>query len=333
MNTQQRSNLSRAVISLVLMAVLAGCASRPQWPEESVNGSQADIHRRLVLDSVPFYPQEEYQCGPASLAMMLNTRGFNTDPDVLRELVYLPGREGSLRVELVAGARSHGVLVYELDGTLTALLSEVAAGNPVLVMQNLGLSWWPQWHFAVVIGFDQAQRNIILHTDTRERHEESLEVFTATWNRADNWAAVMVKPDQLPATAEAINYLMAANDLESTGRTLTAMTAYQTAEAAWPGQPAAILGQGNIAYGRSDWDEAVTHYRRLTERFPALAPGWHNLSQALVKAGCPVEASEAASCAAELAPERFEPVAEKTPVGSAQTNNQCPPVQCPQSPQ
>ncbi|MGM0769119.1 MAG: PA2778 family cysteine peptidase [Pseudomonadota bacterium] len=328
MNLQPPSNPLRVVISLVLVAILAGCASRPQWPEQAVADSNVDIHQRLVLDSVPFYPQQKYQCGPASLAMMLNTRGFNTDPEVLKELVYLPEQEGSLRVELVAGARSHGVLVYELDGSLASLLSEVAAGNPVLVMQNLGLSWWPQWHFAVVIGFDQAQRNIILHTDTRERHEESLEVFTATWNRAGNWAAVMTEPDQLPATAAPIDYLMAANDLESTGRTVTAMTAYQTAESAWPDQPAAIMGQGNIAYAQSDWPQAVAHFLRMTQRFPAVAPGWNNLSQALSKAGCPTGAGKAAACAAQLAPERFQPIsAGETDADDAR----CPVIQCPET--
>lgn len=314
---------------MTLVTILAGCASRPQWPEQSVDGSNVDIHQRVVLDSVPFYPQQAYQCGPASLAMMLNTRGFQTNPDVLKELVYLPERKGSLRVELVAGARSHGVLVYELDGTLASLLSEVAAGNPVLVMQNLGLSWWPQWHFAVVTGFDQEARNIILHTDTRENHEESLEVFSATWNRAENWAAVMVRPDQLPATATALDYLMAANDLESTGRTFAAMTAYQTAEAQWPDQPAAIMGQGNIAYARADWPEATGHYLRMTTRFPGVAAGWNNLAHALEKTGCGISAGEAATCAAQLSPERFEPPAGNAANTSAADELQCPVVSCP----
>lgn len=329
MIAQLASNLARTFISLVLVTVLAGCASRPQWPAQPAGDSQANLQQRWVLDSVPFYPQEKYQCGPASLAMMLNTRGFNTNPDVLKELVYLPEREGSLRVELVAGARSHGLLVYELDGSLAALLSEVAAGNPVLVMQNLELSWWPQWHFAVVIGFDRDERNIILHTDTREQHAESLEVFTATWNRADNWGAVMMAPDQLPVTADPISYLMAANDLETTGRTLTAMTAYQTAEAEWPEQPAAIMGQGNIAYARSDWPQAMGHFLRMTERFPTLAPGWHNLSQALGKAGCAKQANKAANCAAQLAPDRFQPTAGNNAVASGASNTLCPVIQCP----
>ncbi|MCG2581625.1 MAG: PA2778 family cysteine peptidase [Marinobacter sp.] len=322
-------SLSGTMISLALVMLLAGCASSPEWPEQSVADSHTDIHQRTILHSVPFYPQERYQCGPASLAMMLNTRGLNTDPDILKELVYLPERKGSLRVELVAGARSHGMLVYELDGTLESLLSEVAAGNPVLVMQNLGFDWWPQWHFAVVIGFDPEARRIILHTDTRERHEQSLTVFTSTWNRAEHWSAVVMKPDQLPATAKPLDYLMAANDLETTGHTFAAMTAYQTAEARWPDQPAAVMGQGNIAYSQTDWAAAIEHYQRMTERFPEVAPGWYNLSQALDQADCPFGAREAADCAATLAPGRFDAPSEHGRNASLSDNNECPVIRCP----
>ena len=78
---------------------------------------------------------------------------------------------------MVSAARSHGLLVYPLDGSLKSLLEEIASGHPVLVMQNLRFDWWPQWHFAVAIGYDASDRSIILHTGTQERHEQALEVL------------------------------------------------------------------------------------------------------------------------------------------------------------
>lgn len=120
---------------MLLVSLLAGCASAPKWPAPETH--QAMLPDKVVLDDVPFYPQERYQCGPASLAMMLNSQGLSSNPDILKELVYIPGREGSLQVEMIAGARAHGMLVYPLDGRLESVLTEIAAGNPVLVMQNL----------------------------------------------------------------------------------------------------------------------------------------------------------------------------------------------------
>ncbi|SFR64831.1 Tetratricopeptide repeat-containing protein [Marinobacter daqiaonensis] len=317
------------------MVILGGCANRPQWPDQtssavspiaSSRSSDLDLDQRLILEQVPFYAQEKYQCGPASLAMMLNAQGLTTEPDQLKDLVYLPGREGSLQVELVAAGRSHGMVVYELDGSLQSLLTEVAAGHPVMVMQNLRFNWWPQWHFAVVTGFDREKRNIILHTGTRELHEEAVEVFMATWNRTENWAVVMLPPGQLPATAEPIDYLMAVNDLETTGHWDTASEAYRTAERAWPDQPAAILGQGNIAWQAGDWAEATRHYLRLTSEFPDLAAGWHNLAQSLARQGCESPARNAAECAFSLKPDRFSL---EMPAISSGVSAECPSVDCP----
>ncbi|MDL0430410.1 PA2778 family cysteine peptidase [Marinobacter sp. TBZ242] len=321
--------LLRIVASALLATILVGCASRPQWPEPDTLDMPPDAEKRVVLDNVPFFAQERYQCGPASLAMMLNSQGLNTNPEVLKELVYLPQRQGSLKVELVAAARAHGLLVYPLDGSLESLLQEVAAGNPVLVMQNLRFGWWPQWHFAVVMGFDAEKRNIILHTDTRDYHEETVEVFTATWQRAENWAAVMLPPDQLPATAEPLPYLMSANDLETTGRTRAATAAYRTAEQAWPDQPAAIMGQGNIAWEQGDLELATRHYQRLTRKFPGVAAGWNNLAHSLAALGCVNAAETAASCAAEINPERFGGSIPE--VLNRDSTGTCPVLECPAS--
>lgn len=287
----------------LLVSLLAGCASTPEWPvPEADQPSRAD---RVVLDTVPFYPQEKYQCGPASLAMMLNSQGLQTDPEILKEMVYIPGREGALQVEMVAAARAHGRLVYPLDGELESLLAEVSAGNPVLVMQNLRFDWWPQWHFAVVIGYDAGKRDLILHTDTRERQPIALEAFANTWRRADNWSVVILRPDQPPATAKPLRFLKSAYDLEATGRTTAAGIAYRTAETTWPDQPAAMMARGNLAWQLGRQDEATDHFLRTVRRFPEFAEGWNNLAFALQARDCTYTASQAAKCAAALAPDRF----------------------------
>ncbi|GAA0849771.1 PA2778 family cysteine peptidase [Marinobacter szutsaonensis] len=329
-----RLRIASRILTLTGLVLLAGCASTPPWPEPESEAGKPVLPNRVLLDDVPFYAQEKYQCGPASLAMMLNSQGLETDPDVLKELVYIPAREGSLQVEMVAGARSHNMVVYPLKPKLEAVLEEVSAGNPVLVMQNLLIDWWPQWHFAVVVGFDSDDETIILNTDTRKHHAMPYKAFHATWSRAERWAVVVLPPEQIPATAEPLTFLRAAHDLESTGHTRAALSAYQTAEQTWPQQPAPIMAQGNLAYGQQQWSGAVVHFRRVVEQFPDYAEGWNNLAYTLDQADCPEQATAALSCARSLSPERFGK--EEAAFGTGQTGDgeNCPALpSCPVSTQ
>lgn len=292
-------------VILAAVVLLAGCASTPDWPDTTPRSAESASSATL-LESVPFYPQEKYQCGPASLAMMLNAQGLETNPDILKELVYLPGKEGSLQVEMVAGARSHDMLVYRLPPEPEAVLAEVEAGNPVLIMQNLRLGWWPQWHFAVVVGYDTERQVLILNTDTRRHYEMPYKVFYNTWAKADHWATVILPPDRIPATGELLPYLRAAHDLETTGHTLAAQRAYETAITKWQEQPTPLMAKANLQYQLGRHQKAADGFLKVINKFPEFAEGWNNLAIALNDAGCPAQARKASACAATLAPDRFE---------------------------
>ncbi|MFN3565842.1 MAG: hypothetical protein ACK4V1_07650, partial [Burkholderiaceae bacterium] len=80
----------------VCALLLAGCATPPQTAALRAAPAPwiAPTHR---IDSVPFFAQDEYQCGPASLAMALAAGGVATTPEALKPYVYLPARAGSLQ--------------------------------------------------------------------------------------------------------------------------------------------------------------------------------------------------------------------------------------------
>lgn len=65
---------------------------------------------------------------------------------------FLPDRQGSLQIEVLATARRQGLVALTLALQLHDLLRQVAAGQPVVVLQNLSLPWVPLRHCAVVVG-------------------------------------------------------------------------------------------------------------------------------------------------------------------------------------
>src|SRR5690554_1923111 len=186
------------VLALMLLLLLvAGCAATPRL---AATTEQA-LPRQLLLDDVPFHAQRDYQCGPASLAMVLNEAGVDVDVDILIPQVFLPGRAGSVQPEMLATVRRHGRVPFIVPGTMDALLTEVAAGHSVAVLQNLSLPWWPLWHYAVVIGYDLGEETLTLHSGEKPWMEIGMGRFDATWARSDRWAFIALPPGELPASA------------------------------------------------------------------------------------------------------------------------------------
>ena len=153
---------------------------------------------------------ETHQCGPASLATPLNAGGIKITPQELTARVYLPGLGDSLQVEMLAATRRNGLLAYALAPQLDDVLAEVAAGTPVVVLQNLALNWYPVWHYAVVVGYDLQREEIILRSGLERRQALPFTTFEHTWARAGYWAMLAMPPGMVPRTATESAYLSAA---------------------------------------------------------------------------------------------------------------------------
>lgn len=294
--------LATAATALLGLLLLGGCAGPSGQYQELPQPEQAAVpHHELT--EVPFHPQEAYHCGPAALATVLEHTGVDTNPDRLADSVYLPERYGTLQTELLVATRRHDHVPYLLAPSLEAILEEVAAGNPVLVLQNLGLGFWPRWHYAVVVGFDLAQNGIILRSGRTERQVRSVRYFERTWELADHWAIVAMPPNRLPATAQPRPWLESVAALEDRDRLEAARIGYQTATDRWPDQHSAWFGLGNIYYHRGAYAEAAEHYRRAIELQPDNAAAFHNLAWALAQQEHLEEALDAGHRGETLAPE------------------------------
>jgi tetratricopeptide (TPR) repeat protein len=291
-----------AGVFVLAFVLLSGCAT-PQvtsldarWP--------AELPDKVELTDVPFFPQEDYECGPAALAMVAGAAGVSVLPDDLVEQVYLPGRKGSLQQEMLAATRRQGLVAYPLSPRLEDLMREVAAGNPVLVFQNLSFEVYPVWHYAVAIGYDRDRNTLVLHSGRTERMEMSLFTFERTWARGQYWSMLALPPTRLPATADASVYTSATAALERLNPK-AAQVAYTTALHKWPDERTALLGAGNTAYALGQPSAAIAAYQSAVNHHPDFADAWNNLAQVLMERGDRTQAAEAIGKAVALGGNRL----------------------------
>lgn len=260
---------------------MSGCAGFARSPQFQL---PASAPHKVVIESVPFYAQQRYQCGPAALAMALSWSGLDIRPDDVVADVYTPGRKGSLQADLITATRQHQRLAYPLNG-LTALLQEVAAGHPVVVLQNLGLRWWPRWHYAVVVGYDWAQKRIILHSGVQSHKQLNFKTFYHTWQRADMWGLLTLPVETLPSSAELPVYLKAAFGLQHAGRLSAASRAFTLATQRWPHQKEVWLGLGNVRYAQGNLTGSAEAFQQAIVIDPQCADALNNLAHLLLEQG------------------------------------------------
>lgn len=279
-----RSARFAAGIFLILLA-LTGCASlvpqtmnlRSAWP--------AGVPDRVLLAGVPFYPQQDYQCGPAALATTLVHSGVKVTPDDLVGQVYLPARKGSLQVEMQAAPRRYGIVSYPLAPRFDALLREVAAGNPVLVLQDNGVWPFSNWHYAVVAGFDYPAGELLLRSGEDRQLAIPFTIFEYTWKKSNYWSMVTLKPERIPATAIESDYLQALVAMARVADAGAVMTAYTTFLGRWPGNVTASIALANYHYARGALADAEAVLRRAVTRHPDSVAVLNNLAQTVSDQG------------------------------------------------
>ena len=282
---------ARALAGVFVSALalsLSGCAGL--WPQTAklAEARPEGIPERVELAEVPFYPQKEYQCGPAALATALVASGVKVTPDELVPQVYLPSRKGSLQVEMLAAARRHGLVAYQLAPSFEDLLREIAAGTPVIVLQNLALG--EGWHYAVAMGYDYPKGELVLRSGETERKVLPFGVHETVWKRSNYWAMVALPPGRIPATADEARWLAAIAALERAGGAAAARTAYAAFLERWPANTGASIGLANTLYAAGELRQAEAVLREAERRDPASPIVLNNLAQTLSDQGRDEEA-------------------------------------------
>jgi tetratricopeptide (TPR) repeat protein len=265
--------------ALAALVALTGCA---RWSAVQANAlaqqRPAGLPPRVNLQAVPFFPQTPLHCAPAALATLLQHHGLSrATPDELADAVFLPARGGSLQLEVAVAARRHGAVATVLAPRLDALLRDVAAGHPVLVLQNLGLAVQPLWHYAVVVGYDLDARELILRSGTEREQRLGLATFEHTWVRAGSWALAVLPPGELPRAAGDDALLSAALAFARQAPATSAQRHWLALVQRLPDSLSAAIGLAQAQAEAGEPDAAVATLQAAANRHDSAA-AWNNLA-------------------------------------------------------
>ncbi|PHS39192.1 MAG: hypothetical protein COB07_07070 [Sulfurovum sp.] len=270
------------------LIILSGCT-----PKEPLLSSKYDSSSNI---KVPFMSPRSDLCGSTSIEMISSYWQSRTSyvprlsRDELDGRTLIPGKGGTLQVELVVTARANGLLVYTLNPTLDALISELEKQHPVIVLINRGYSWYPLWHYAPVTGYDSKNQTILMHFSDQPNEALPIETFAALWKRSDNWGVVLLPPGHLPASASAKTFLRSAYEFEKMGMRDDAIIAYKSALRRWPKDIDILFALANAYYHAHRLSDAEQSYRKLLSSEPAHPLALNNLADLLCRTGRSKEA-------------------------------------------
>lgn len=232
--------------------------------------------------------------------MVLKAKGLEADLKEITRQTYTPGSKGSFSIDMISAVRRRGLLGVPIRD-LTSLLTEVAAGHPVIVFQNLWFPWMPNWHYAVAVGYDLTGPDLILHSGKDKFDEMDMRLFERSWSMTQYWGLLVLSPGEMAASVDDLGHVSAISGLEQTGKFEEALKGYEAVIAKWPTSLPALIGLGNVHFEKKNFARSVQYLLEATKSHVGSSVAWHNLATAQGAAGKIKDAQVSARQALSLA--------------------------------
>jgi predicted double-glycine peptidase len=182
MNRAESSNASCAVcLWCIFLFFLGACSTTDKYRDQE----SREIMPYRVIENVPFFPQKDFQCGPSSLAGVLNYHGKNTFPSQIADKIFKEKIRGTLSIDMAIYARQQGFVAHWYEGDTKDLRENIDNNRPLIAMVDLGLGPVQKPHFLVVVGY--GPKGVVVNSGAHQHKLVSWNRFQNQWNRTSSW--------------------------------------------------------------------------------------------------------------------------------------------------
>lgn len=176
--------------TIPLFILLYGCAT-------DVGSIKQETHKKpeanFYINNVPFFPQERYYCGPASLASVMNFYGISVSEEEIAKEVYNPKLDGALGMDMLNYARTKGFDAVYYKGSMEDIKKEISLGRPVIMFLDLGYFFYPVRHYIAAIGYNDGTGYLIAHSGAEKDKTFSYREIQTAWERT-GFGTILITP-------------------------------------------------------------------------------------------------------------------------------------------
>lgn len=165
----------------ILLFIFGACSST----DKVLNPEYREILPHQLIENVPFFPQSDFQCGPSSLAGVLNYYGKNLSPSQVAEKIFREKLRGTLSIDMALYARELGFFAEWYSGDMKDLRKNIDSNRPLIAMVDLGLGPVQKPHYLVVVGYEP--KGVIVNSGAHQHKRVPWNRFQNQWNRSNFW--------------------------------------------------------------------------------------------------------------------------------------------------
>ncbi len=146
----------------------------------------------VLLQSVPFFKQDDFQCGPSALATVIhywyikNNIDKRPSYDDIVAAVYSPSAGGVLGVDLALYAKRLGFGTEQYSGSIADIRASIKKNTPLIILVDYGFLMYQKNHFMVTTGY--TDDGIVVNSGRKQNEIIPDRELEKIWQKTGFWS-------------------------------------------------------------------------------------------------------------------------------------------------